>query len=187
MKKSIEVFIGSQGSGKSYSASAFTLNGFSVVKSFADPVYLMAHHMVSQQMTERLYNSRHEFKNETFVISGVEMRGRQVLQMIGEGARLVNSNVWISKMRATMSDIFYEKGKNGHFLEYAVCIDDCRYPNEVLALIEYAGIIGASINFHHCTYNTDLGKDIPGERMANHFCVNEFSYENLLKYCIENA
>lgn len=185
MEKSIVVFIGVQGSGKTYLARKLEDSYPSDIISFADPVYLMARSLVSNQLTTELYSDNASFKRYKFEVSGTLMSGRQILQMIGEGARIANPRIWVESMTRSITDTFLEELNRGKD-EYTVIIDDCRYPNEVLALVDFAKNTNCEIAFHHCTYNLIPGQDIPGERMANYFCNHEFSYENLIKYCMEN-
>lgn len=187
MEKSIVVFIGVQGSGKSYSAQWYTSfgEGHFTTMAFADSVYMIAKSLVGSQLTEELCRSKHHFKHAKFTINGIEMTGRQILQMIGEGARIVNPRVWVDNLTTRISDAFLY-GLSLNYDEHTILIDDCRYPNEVLALVDYAKNTGCDIQFQHCTHKLTPGQDIPGERLANYFCNHEFSYENLIKYCMEN-
>lgn len=187
MEKKIVVFIGVQGSGKSYNAQwhADFSDDPTTTLAFADAVYLIAKSLVGSQLTEEICRSKHNFKHAKFTINGIEMSGRQVLQMIGEGARLVNPRVWIDRLLSNVTDAFLRSLAWSRD-ELTVLIDDCRYPNEVLALIDYAKNKNCRIDFVHCKYKLTPSEDIPGERMANYFCTNEFSYKNLIKYCMEN-
>ena len=62
-------------------------------------------------------------------------KGRELLQLIGDGARNYNPDIWIERTRDAMIN---------DFISFPVCIDtyffvtDCRYPNEIEKMAKFA-------------------------------------------------
>lgn len=67
-------------------------------------------------------------------------KGRNLLQLIGDGARQYNKDIWVDKLLNKIENSYYK-----HY-DYLV-IPDLRYENEFDALREFAGNMGYDITF----------------------------------------
>jgi hypothetical protein len=63
-------------------------------------------------------------------------RGRQLLQMIGDGGRQYNPDIWIEYFLYDLDNMISGNMEYG-YQDFAVTIPDVRYKNEVLKLLDY--------------------------------------------------
>ena len=63
-----------------------------------------------------------------------DVKGRELLQLIGDGGRQYNPDIWINKFLQTLDDIVNPLDKD---MNTIIVVPDVRYKNEVIKLVEW--------------------------------------------------
>lgn len=171
IEEEIIMFIGLQGSGKTFSAMEYNISQNKSVYnfSFADELRKEVYQKIGYKPINYC-----NFKNRliyldrypSFISSILKLlfpfwkNGRELLQYYGKKRREENSYYWINKLKLKI--LKYEKLRRDINFEIdgnIVTIDDCRYINEVLAIKKFCAEENYKLKIIFCDYRSKFYND----------------------------
>ena len=175
----IKAYIGVIGSGKDYRCK----NECTHKVSFADELRKDVWKILGwEPKTEEEYEA---FKTTLFYPPGLraaigysqdnilQVTGREILQNYAELQKVLHSpNYWIYRTLDSLENLHKHRTE-----DMAVGITDCRFSNEISALIQFANDLDCDLEFVHCDYESskyDRTSDHKSEMLAQKFAGRTF-------------
>ena len=174
----IRVYIGCIGSGKDYRAK----RDCDVQLAFADSLREDVWKILGwKPKTEEEYENFKQslcchvnFSNSrTSVEFPTKITGRIILQNYAELQKVLHSpNYWIYRTLDSLENLHKHRTE-----DMVVGITDCRFPNEISALIQFANDLNCDLEFVHCDYESskyDRISEHKSEMLAQKFAGRTF-------------
>lgn len=140
--KQIIAFTGFQGSGKTYACNRLVAEQDFIKLSFANSLRKMAFKTLNIRYAEGM-NSYTELKSTNIYNN---QNFRNILENLGSAIRVYDKDFFARALTKEIDNI-----KNKH----SICIDDMRYTNEYLVLLDYCKQNNISFYAVFCDYNSD--------------------------------
>jgi hypothetical protein len=137
--------LGCIGSGKSFWSDFLVGKGFANI-NFADALRKLVYNVVGVYPKNEIEYT--DFKFRVFSDGETSFNGRELLQRIGTGVREYQQDFWIDAFKKGVVSSIQNGVKN------IVC-SDCRFPNEVTAVIDLGKEYGIDVVFQYCEYRSD--------------------------------
>ena len=138
--------LGCIGSGKTFWSDSLVREKGYVNINFADALRSLVFNAVGVFPKNEIEYTN--FKERTFSDGENTFTGRDLLQRIGTGVRKYQPDFWIDAFKKRVLSSL----KDG--VENIVC-SDCRFPNEVTAVIELGRELGIDVVFQYCEYKSE--------------------------------
>lgn len=169
MAREIRAFIGVIGSGKDYQCSILEGQGFTKV-GFSDGVRGLTWKFLNWEPSNDFEYEL--FKSKEYDFLGEKLLGREILQKVGTVMRDFNKDLWATYLYNRLTDLS-EKGVVN------ICVSDCRYVNEVEALIKFSRENKFELRINFCNFKSPRYElnDHESESMAR--SILDMGYQHL--------